>query len=265
MKKQTNSRPAKSRFITALLLIIGMIATGDPVRAQEQPVVKNIVLVHGAFTDGSGWGDVHKILTKKGYRVTIVQNPLTSLEADVTVTNFAIDRQDGPVILVGHSWGGTVITQAGLHPKVARLVYVAAWQPDIGESTADLAQSEPADPENGLLAPDENGLIYYSKEKFHQGFAGDLSKEKADFLYDSQIAIPAKAFAAAVTQAAWKTKPSYGIIATEDKSLNPVIERRTYKRAGSIVTEIKGSHLIFVSQPQKVVAVIEAAAKGLTK
>jgi pimeloyl-ACP methyl ester carboxylesterase len=156
-----------------------------------------------------------------------------------------------------------VITQAGLHPKVARLVYVAAWQPDLGESTLDLAQSAPASAENGVMLPDENGLIYYSKEKFHKGFAGDLSKEKADFLYDSQIAISAKAFAAPVTQVAWKTKPSYGIIATEDKSLNPVIERRTYNRAGTIVTEIKGSHLVFVSQPQKVADVIEAAAKGL--
>ncbi|HEX8315277.1 MAG TPA: alpha/beta hydrolase [Flavisolibacter sp.] len=263
MKKQSSLLPVEIKFIVTLLVFSCIIATAIPVTAQEQTTAKNIVLVHGAFTDGSGWADVYKILTKKGYRVTIVQNPLTSLEDDVIATNYAIDRQDGPVILVGHSWGGTVITQAGLHPKVARLVYVAAWQPDLGESTLDLAQSAPASAENGVMLPDENGLIYYSKEKFHKGFAGDLSKEKADFLYDSQIAISAKAFAAPVTQVAWKTKPSYGIIATEDKSLNPVIERRTYKRAGTIVTEIKGSHLVFVSQPQKVADVIEAAAKGL--
>lgn len=250
-------------LITSILLMPCMMFMNHSTNAQSGKPIKNIILIHGAFADGSGWEDVYKILTKKGYRVTVVQNPLTSLEDDVAATNYAVERQDGPVILVGHSWGGTVITQAGVHPKVERLVYVAAWQPDIGESTLDLAQSEPVAAENGVMLPDENGLIYYSKEKFHKGFAGDLTKEKADFLYDSQGAISAKAFNAKVTQAAWKTKPSYGIIATEDKSLNPVIERKTYKRAGSIVTEIKASHVVFISQPQKVADVIEAAAKGV--
>jgi pimeloyl-ACP methyl ester carboxylesterase len=243
MKKQVSLTKAKMFLPMSVILMLCMAFMNKPANAQATKPVKNIVLVHGAFADA-------------------IQNPLTSLEDDVAATNNAINKYDDSVILVGHSWGGTVITQAGLHPKVARLVYVAAWQPDIGESTLDLAQSEPMAAENGVMLPDENGLIYYSKEKFHQGFAADLSKEKADFLYDSQGAISAKAFSAKVTQAAWRTKPSYGIIATEDKSLNPVIERKTYKRAGSIVTEIKASHVVFVSQPQKVADVIEAAAKG---
>lgn len=265
MEAKVSFSKLRIQFIAMILLILNILATNKIANANDTTIVKNIVLVHGAFADGSGWEAVYNILTRKGYRVTVVQNPLTSLEDDVAATNYAIEKMDGPVILVGHSWGGTVITQAGLHPKVVRLVYVAAWQPDIGESTLDLAQSEPMAAENGVMLPDENGLIYYSKEKFHKGFAGDLSKEKADFLYDSQGAISAKAFNARVTQAAWKTKPSYGIIATEDKSLNPVIERKTYKRAGTIVTEIKASHVVFISQPQKVAEVIEAAAKGLKK
>jgi pimeloyl-ACP methyl ester carboxylesterase len=253
----------KLNFITMSVIIVSMTFTVLSMNAQGQNLVKNIVLVHGAFADGSGWEAVHRILTSKGYKVTVVQNPLTSLEDDVTATNQTLDKQDGPVILVGHSWGGTVITQAGVHPKVAGLVYIAAFQPDIGETTLALAQSEPAAPENGIMPPDENGLIYYSKEKFHKGFAADLPKQKADFMYDSQIAISAKAFTTPVTQAAWKTKPSYAVLATEDKSINPAIKKNMYKRSGSVVTEIKGSHVVFMSQPQKVADVIERAAKGV--
>jgi pimeloyl-ACP methyl ester carboxylesterase len=261
MKKEISSVRLKI-YLVHFLLISFLICLNKPAKAQDQKAVKNIVLVHGAFADGSGWEDVYKILTKKGYRVTIVQNPLTSLEDDVAATNYALEKQDGPTILVGHSWGGTVITQAGVSPKVERLVYVAAFQPDAGETTFALATSESAAVENGIMLPDENGLIYYSREKFHKGFAGDLSKEKADFMYDSQAAISAKAFNTPVTQAAWKTKPSYAIVATDDKSISPVIERKMYKRAGSIVTEIEASHVVFMSQPQKVADVIEAAAKG---
>jgi pimeloyl-ACP methyl ester carboxylesterase len=248
---------------TVVFVIISITFMMHSMNAQGQNPVRNIVLVHGAFADGSGWEAVYRILTKKGFRVTVVQNPLTSLEADVAATNQALDRQDGPVLLIGHSWGGTVITQAGGHPKVAGLVYVDAFQPDIGETTLDLAQSEPAAAENGIMLPDENGLIYYSKENFHKGFAADLPREKADFMHDSQVAISAKAFTTPVTQAAWKTKPSYAILATEDKSINPVIKKNMYKRSGSVVTEIKGSHVVFMSQPQKVADVIERAAKGV--
>ncbi|MDN3656141.1 alpha/beta hydrolase [Ferruginibacter paludis] len=234
----------------------------QPAQAQTKEKINNIVIVHGAFADGSGWEEVYNILTRKGYHVTIVQNPLSSLEDDVAATNYALERQQGPAILVGHSWGGTVITQAGVSPKVIRLVYIAAFQPEVGETTGQLASSEPAAPENGIMLPDENGLIYYSKEKFHKGFAGDLSKEKADFMYDSQGAIAVKCFTTPVTVAAWKTKPTYAVVATEDKSINPTIERKMYKRAGSIVTEINGSHAVFMSQSKKVAAVIEAAVLG---
>lgn len=251
----------KRKIISAVLSILLITVFGPSISAHAQQV-KNIVIVHGAFADGSGWEAVYKILTKKGYNVTIVQNPLTSLEDDVTATNYAIAKQEGPIILVGHSWGGTVITQAGNSPKVVRMVYVAAYIPEVGESTLQLAVSEPALPENGIMLPDENGIVYYSKEKFHMGFAADLSKEKAAFLYDSQGPLTAKALGATVTVAAWKNKPIYGIVASEDKSINPVIVRRMYKRAGAITTEIKASHAVYMSQPAKVAAIIEAAAIG---
>ena len=217
---------------------------------------KNIVIVHGAFADGSGYKEIYKILTKKGFNVTIVQNPLTSLKDDVDATLRALDRQDGPTILVGHSWGGTVITEAGMHPKVAALVYIAAFQPDKGETTVQWASSLPAAPENGILPPDEKGVIYFDKSKFRAGFAADLSKEEADFMCASQGPIFVKCFTDPVKEAAWKTKPSYGIVATEDKAINPDIERNMYKRSGAKITEIKGSHVIFISQAAAVANVI---------
>ncbi len=253
------------KLMALFCLVACLIAHPDVSYAQNFGKVKNIVIVHGAFADGSGWEEVYRILTRKGYSVTIVQNPLTSLDDDVAATNHALDRQQGNVVLVGHSWGGTVITQAGVSPKVVSLVYIAAFQPEVGETTGELAASEPAAKENGILLPDENGLIYYSKEKFHAGFAADLSKEKADFMYDSQGAIAVKCFTTPVTVAAWKMKPSYAVVAMEDKSINPVIERKMYKRAGSRVTEIKGSHAVFMSQAKKVSEVIEAAAMGESK
>jgi pimeloyl-ACP methyl ester carboxylesterase len=227
--------------------------------------VKNIVLVHGAFADGSGWKKVYEILSKKGYNVTIVQNPLSSLEDDVAATNLILDKQDGPVILVGHSWGGTVITQAGVHPKVVGLVYVAAFQPDKGETTLQWATSIPFAPENGILPADEKGFIFYAKDKYHPGFAADLSKEDAAFMFASQGPVTAKAFGTPLTEAAWKTKPAYGIVATEDLSILPEIKRKMYKRSKTIVTEIKGSHVIYMSQPKAVADVIETAAKNSFK
>lgn len=222
--------------------------------------IKNVVLVHGAFADGSGWQAIFEILTKKGFNVTIVQNPLSSLEDDVTATNLALDKQDGPTVLVGHSWGGAVITQAGVHPKVAALVYVAAFQPDQGESAFTWFSSMPPVPDNGVMPPDEKGYVYYSKEKYQAGFAADLPKKLTDFMYASQGAFAGKAFATPLTQAAWKTKPSFGIVATEDKSIRPEIERKMYERSHTKITEIKGSHAVYVSQPEAVAKVIEAAA-----
>ncbi|MBC7866100.1 MAG: alpha/beta hydrolase [Gloeobacteraceae cyanobacterium ES-bin-316] len=265
MKTKINFLKINTYLVAVSLLIICMSWPLSILHAQEKQKVKNIVLVHGAFADGSGWEEVYNILTKKGYNVTIVQNPCSSLEDDVAATNQALERQDGPSILVGHSWGGTVITQAGLSPKVLRLVYINAFVPEVGETAGQLASSEPAAKEAGVLLPDENGWLWYPKDKFHLGFAGDISKQKSDFMYDSQVPITVKCFTTPVTIAAWKTKPSYGIVSTGDKSLNPIIERRMYKRAGSIVTEINASHVVYISQPKKVAEVIEAAAMGIVK
>jgi len=227
--------------------------------------VKNIVIVHGAFADGSGFEAVYKILTEKGFHVTIVQNPCSSLEDDVAATNQVLKKQDGPAILVGHSWGGTVITQAGVSSKVAGLVYIEGFMLEPGETTAQLAGSEPPAKEAGALTPDENGWIYYPKEQYHMGFAGDVSKEKSDFMYDSQVPIALKCFTAPVTVAAWKSKPSWAVVSTEDKSINPIILRKMYQRAGAIVTEIKASHVVYMSQPKRIAEVIEAAALGAMK
>jgi pimeloyl-ACP methyl ester carboxylesterase len=251
-------------LLATMMGIVSAFVSITPV-AQTTTSVKNIVIVHGAFADASGWETVYKILTARGYNVALVQNPLTSLEDDVAATHRILDRQDGPAVLVGHSWGGTVITQAGVSPKVSSLVYVAAFVPEIGETTLDLVKTAAPAPENGILPPDDNGLIYYDKTKFRAGFAADLSKEKTDFMYASHAPIAVKAFITPVSQAAWKFKPSYAIVATEDKSINPQIERTVYKRAGAIVTEIKGSHAIYISQPQAVADVIEAAAKAGVK
>ncbi|MDY0988330.1 alpha/beta hydrolase [Flavobacterium sp. CFBP9031] len=246
-------------FLAFAILIFSFAFTN--VNAQTNPKIKNVVLVHGAFADGSGWQGLYKVLTKKGYNVTIVQNPLSSLEDDVKATNLALDKQDGPTILVGHSWGGTVITEAGNHPKVAALVYVAALQPDNGENSVQWLQTAPPAPENGVLPPDEKGIAYYDKAKFHAGFAGDLSKEQADFMYASQGAFHAQGFLTPITKAAWRTKPSYGIVATEDKSIVPSIQHAMYKRSNTKITEIKGSHVVFISQPEKVANVIIEASK----
>ena len=226
--------------------------------------VKNIVLVHGAFADGSGWRAVYDILTKKGYNVTAVQNPLSSLEDDVATTNLALDRQDGPTILVGHSWGGEVITQAGVHSKVVGLVYVAAFQPDINESAFTWITSMPPAPENGI-APDGKGYFYFSKEKYHAGFCADLSQEQADFMYASQGAFAAKAFSTPVTEAAWKTKPTWGIVALEDRSILPAIEEKMYTRSNTKIYKIKASHCVYVSHPEAVATIIIEAAESASK
>jgi pimeloyl-ACP methyl ester carboxylesterase len=255
-------RSFKNILIAATLAVSATTATVTEADAQQ---VKNVVLVHGAFADGSGYRGLYDELTKKGYHVTVVQNPLSSLEDDVQATKLALDKQDGPTILAGHSWGGTVITEAGNHPKVAALVYIAAFQPDKGESTLTWAQSAPPSPENGILPPDENGILYFSKEKFHAGFCADLPQAQADFMYASQGAFHVKGFATNITDAAWRHKPAFGIVATEDKAIVPDIERNMYKRSNTKVTEIKGSHVVFISQPAKVAAVIMEAAKSVSK
>ena len=261
MKKQALKNALKGSIVA--LTVATATVTGTVTEATAQ-TVKNVVLVHGAFADGSGYKGVYEALTKQGYHVTVVQNPLTSLEDDVAATKLALDAQDGPAILAGHSWGGAVITQAGNHPKVAGLVYIAAFQPDNGESALKWFQTAPPAPENGVLPPDAKGIVYYDKAKFHAGFCGDLSKEEAGFMYASQGAFYGKCFVSPITDAAWRNKPTYGIVATEDKSINPEIQRNMYKRSHTKITEIKGSHAVYISQPQKVAAVIIQAAKEVS-
>ncbi|MES2651074.1 MAG: alpha/beta hydrolase [Bacteroidota bacterium] len=260
MKKQTLKNTLKSGIIAATVASSILIGTTE---AHAQ-TVKNVVLVHGAFADGSGYKGVYESLTKQGYHVTVVQNPLTSLEDDVAATKLALDNQDGPAILVGHSWGGAVITQAGNHPKVAGLVYIAAFQPDNGESALQWFQTVAPAPENGVLPPNEKGIVYYDKEKFHAGFCADVSKAEAEFMYASQGAFYAKGFISLITDAAWRKKPTFGIVATDDKSIQPEIQRNMYKRSNTKVTEIKGSHAVYISQPEKVAAVIVKAAKEVS-
>jgi pimeloyl-ACP methyl ester carboxylesterase len=260
MKQSNLTNRIKVGVAAVLITLTALFGFSTTTTAQT---VKNVVLVHGAFADGSGWKALYSILTKKGYHVTIVQNPLSSLEDDVAATKLALDKQDGPTILVGHSWGGTVITEAGNHPKVAALIYVAAFQPDNGENTVQWLQTAPPAPENGVLAPDDKGIVYYDKAKYHAGFCADISKEEADFMYASQGAFYAKGFVAPVTHAAWRDKPAYGLVATEDKSIAPEIQRAMYKRSNTAITEVKGSHVIFMSQPNAVAKVIVEAATAV--
>lgn len=250
----------KGGVCVTLIALAGIMGFAANSNAQS---VKNVVLVHGAFADGSGWKALYEILTKKGYNVTVVQNPLSSLEDDAAATKVVLDKQDGPTILVGHSWGGAVITEAGNHPNVAALVYVAAFQPDNGESALQWIQSAPPAPENGVLPPDDKGIVYYDKAKFHAGFCADIPKAEADFMYASQGAFYAKGFGTPITQAAWHNKPAYGIVATEDKSIAPEIERKMYQRSNTKITELKGSHVIFMSQPEAVAKVIITAANAV--
>lgn len=248
-------------LIAALFIISSLLIQFNPASAQTL-AVKNIVIVHGAFSDGSGWRGVYNILTKKGYHVTIVQNPLTSLNDDVEATQRILDQQDGPVVLVGHSWAGTVITQAGIDPKVASLVYVAAFQPDKGETANQWSVTQPKAPSMRVTAPDKKGAVFFDRETFHAGYCADVSKETADFMNASQQPIVGQCFGTPVTEVAWRDKPSYGIVATEDQAINPEIERNMYKRAHAKITEIKGSHAIFISNPMAVAQVIINAAEN---
>jgi pimeloyl-ACP methyl ester carboxylesterase len=233
-----------------------------PTFGHAKPVnaVKNIVLVHGAFVDGSGWKAVSDILTAAGYSVSIVQPPETSLDDDIAATNRVLDQQDGPAILVGHSYGGAIITEAGNNTHVVGLVYVAAMAPDAGEALGALLQSKPAATKG--IAPSKDGFLFLDPAVFDADFAGDLPKPLADFMALSQMPVAGKAFGTPITDPAWKSKPSYAIVATQDRMINPDLERSMYQRAKSHVTELKGSHVIFISQPAAVAKVIEAAAKN---
>jgi pimeloyl-ACP methyl ester carboxylesterase len=223
-----------------------------------------IVLVHGGFVDGSGWEGVYRILKKDGYRVSIVQNPTASLADDVAATKRVIAEQKGPVILVGHSYGGAVITEAGNDPSVEGLVYVTAFAPDRGESVASLIKDPPPGAPVPPILPPTDGFLALDKAKFAASFAADVPAEKADFMANSQVPWGLAALNGAVTEAAWATKPSWYLVATDDRMIPPPAQRAMSKRAGSSVVEAKGSHAIYVSQPEVVAEIIKTAAKSLS-
>ncbi|GLK79166.1 alpha/beta fold hydrolase [Methylopila turkensis] len=230
--------------------------------AYSQPI-QNVVIVHGALADGSGWRRVHDLLKAKGFKVTVVQPPMTSLKDDVAASKRILDLQDGPSVLVGHSYGGMVVTQAGSAENVAGLVYIAAFQPDEGENLLDLAGKTP--PATTGIKATADDYLYLDPEVYAADFAADVPKAEAEFMAASQV-LPSKAsFEAKITQPAWKAKKSWALIATEDRAIHPDLMRSMAKRAGSTVKEIKASHALFMSQPAAVADVIETAAKALSK
>jgi pimeloyl-ACP methyl ester carboxylesterase len=223
-----------------------------------------IVLVHGGFVDGSGWQPVYDILTKSGHKVYVVQNPTTTLADDVAATLRIVDAQEGPVILVGHSYGGVVITEAGNHPKVKGLVYIAAFAPDKDESVSSLIQNPPPGAPVPPILPPVDGFLLLDRAKFRDSFAADVNAETARFMADSQVPWGLAALNGAITEPAWKTKPSWYLVAKDDRMIPPPAQRLMSKRAGSTVTEVPGSHAVYVSQPKAVAALIEKAAREET-
>jgi pimeloyl-ACP methyl ester carboxylesterase len=251
-------------LFSALTILTITFGLGKDLMAQTNgsTQVKNIVLVHGGFVDGSGWEGVYKALRKDGYTVTIVQNPTISLADDVAFAKRAIDGQNGPVILVGHSYGGAVISEAGNNPKVAGLVYITAFALDKGESVGSLIKDPPPGAPAPPILPPQDGFLLLDRAKFPAAFAGDVNPETASFMADSQVPWGLDAVSGAVTQPAWRSKPSWYMVTTEDKMIPPDAQRMMSKRAGATVVEVKGSHAIYVSQPQTVAHFIEKAATG---
>jgi pimeloyl-ACP methyl ester carboxylesterase len=241
--------------VAAALALVPSVAAAAPA---EGPV-RNVVLVHGALADGSGWKPVADILRKEGYTVSIVQQPETSLAEDVAATNRMLDRLSGPAVLVGHSYAGAIISEAGHNPHVASLVYVAAFVPDEGEQLGALSASNP--PASNSIAPTPDGYLLIDPAKYPADFAPDLPPAESAFMAISQVPVNSTIFTTPVTAPAWKSRPTYGIVATRDRMINPDLERSMYKRANAKVTEIKGSHVIYLSQPRLVADVIERAAR----
>ena len=254
------------RAVFGLLPILALVIGYQEVRMSQATAsggVKNVVLVHGGFVDGSGWQGVYDHLKKDGYNVTIVQNPTISLADDVAVTKRALATQTGPAILVGHSYGGVVITEAGNDPKVAGLVYIAAFAPDKGESVSSLIQNPPPGAPVPPIMPPQDGYLFLDRAKFPESFAADVRSETASFMADSQIPWGVDALNSAVNEPAWKTKPSWYFVATEDKMIPPDAQRAMSKRAGSSVVDAKGSHAVYVSQPRAIANLIAKAANSV--
>ena len=225
--------------------------------------VRNVVLVHGGFVDGSGWQGVYDLLKKDGFNVSIVQNPTASLADDVAVTKRTLAAQNGPAILVGHSYGGVVITEAGNDPKVAGLVYIAAFAPEKGESVSALIKNPPPGAPVPPIMPPQDGYLFLDRAKFRESFAADVAPDAAAFMADSQVPWGLEALNGAVTEPAWKTKRSWYLVTTEDRMIPPDAQRAMSKRAGSTVVEVKGSHAVYVSQPRAVADLIVKAANGV--
>ena len=230
-----------------------------------ESATRNIVLVHGGFVDGSGWEDVYKILKRDGYNVSVVQNPTISLTGDVATTLAVLDAQDGPAVLVGHSYGGVVITEAGNHPNVDALVYIAAFAPDAGESVGTLIANPAPGAAVPPILPPVDGFLMLDKAKFAESFAGDVPLEKAEFMANAQVPWGLDALNGIVSTPAWKTKPSWYLLATEDRMIPPPAQQFMSRRAGSSVKEVGGSHAIYVSNPQAVADIIEEAATSNTR
>jgi pimeloyl-ACP methyl ester carboxylesterase len=250
-----------------ILLLASLLASVAPAAASAAPAapIKNIVLVHGAWVDASGWKPVYDILTRDGFHVTMVQQPLTSLADDVAATKQVLAEQDGPTVLVAHSYGGSVITEAGEDPHVAALVYVAAHAPDVGENEAALGRKMPSvtQQQPGAVVKTADGFTHLRPDLFPADFAADLPLDQAKFEAQSQVPTAAAVFSTPMTAAAWKTKPSWGIVAAADKIINPDLERFYYERAHSHVTVLEGaSHSVYESRPKEVAAVIEQAARS---
>ena len=225
--------------------------------------LRNVVLVHGGFVDGSGWQGVYESLSRDGFRVSIVQNPTLSLEGDAEATRRIIDAQDGPVVLVGHSYGGAVITEAGTDDKVAALVYIAAFAPDKDESVNTLLAGFPTDVPGPPILPPNNGFLFLDRDKFHAAFAGDLPADLAAFMADSQVPWGVDALGGPITEPAWRTKPSWYMVTTQDRMIPPSAQRTMSARAGATVTEVAASHSVYVSQPAAVAALIKQAASAV--
>jgi pimeloyl-ACP methyl ester carboxylesterase len=249
---------------TLLALAVSFGFAGGLEAGEAAPAaVKNVVLVHGGFVDGSGWEGVYKALKKSGYAVSIVQNPTISLADDVAVTRRVVAAHDGPVLLVGHSYGGAVITEAGNDPKVAGLVYIAAFAPDKGESVSSLIKDPPPGAPVPPIVGPQDGFLALDRKAFAASFAADLAPDKAAFMADAQVPWGVGALAGAISEPAWKTRSSFYLVATDDRMIPPAAQRAMSKRAGSTVVEVKASHAVFASQPQAVAALIERAARGV--
>jgi len=254
------------RTTAALTIAAGLASNVQAASLQpipESQTARNVVLVHGAFVDGSGWRGVYDDLTARGYRVSIVQNPLTSLADDVAATRRVLDRQEGPTILVGHSWGGTVITEAGVHPNVVGLVYVSGLSPDAGETTGQQYEGFTTPPEFVIDAHDD-GFGVVDLAQFKAGFAADASDADVAFLRDSQVPIALSAFETKLENAAWRTSPNWAVIATQDKAFDQRMLRAMAERIGATIIEVEASHAVFMTQPKAVADVIDEAAQRAT-